>query len=104
MKTRSSKIWQIIFVLCVFVLVSGCSGSGQKAATDVGANKVQSSAPGVPAAGTVTNPVTENVKSGDIAVSVDGKVLKKADLDKDVQERFNLIKDKVQPDKQKDLK
>ena len=104
MKTKISKSWQIIFVLSVFILVLGCSDNGKKNPTSVGANTIQSSASGLPAAENAPDVKAENVKTGDIAVSVDGKVLKKSDLDKDVQERFNIIKNKVPSDKQKELK
>ena len=104
MKTKISKSWQIIFVLSVFILVLGCSDNGKKNPTSVGANKIQSSDSGLPAAENAPDVKAENVKPGDIAVSVDGKVLKKSDLDKDVQERFNIIKNKVPSDKQKELK
>jgi len=46
----------------------------------------------------------ENVLPGDVAVSVDGKMLKKSDLDKSVKEKFELIKSKIPSDKQKEFK
>jgi peptidyl-prolyl cis-trans isomerase C len=99
MKTIISKSWQIIFVLFIFFLVSGCSDSGKKESTAVGANNIQSSGSG-PAA-----PVkTPDIKSGDIVASVDGKVLKKAELEDNLNERFNLIKGKIPADKQKEFK
>jgi len=96
MKTQISKSWQIIFVLFVFVLVSGCSDSGKKDSTAVGGNNIQASGSGV------SSP--ENLKSGDIAVSVDGKVLKKSELEENLNERFNLIKNKIPLEKQNEFK
>jgi peptidyl-prolyl cis-trans isomerase C len=95
MNTKISKSWKIIFVLFATVLILGCSGSDKKEATTVGENKTQVTAPEVP---------VEKALPGDVAVSVDGKVMKKADLNKDIEEKFKAIKDKVPADKQKELK
>jgi peptidyl-prolyl cis-trans isomerase C len=99
MKTIISKSWQIIFVLFIIIMAFGCSDSGKKESTAVGANNIQSSGSG-PAA-----PVkTADIKSGDIVASVDGKVLTKAELENNLIERFNLIKGKIPADKQKEFK
>lgn len=100
MKTKIIKSWQIIFALfTVLVLVSGCSDSGKKESTASGANNIQSQVPGQAAPG-----IAPDMISGDIAARVDGKVLKKAELEASVNDRFNTFKSKVPADKQKELK
>jgi peptidyl-prolyl cis-trans isomerase C len=99
MKTIFSKSWQIIFVLLIIVMASGCSDSGKKESTAPGANNIQSQAPGQAAPGNAAV-----AKSGDMAASVDGKVLKKAELEQSVNDRFNFYKGKVPADKQQELK
>ena len=105
MKTKIGKNWPVIFVLFVFILFAGCSDDGKKdAASAVGANNVQESGSGLPATGDASNALPENVLPGDVAASVDGKILKKSDLDKSVKEKFELIKSKIPSDKQKEFK
>lgn len=99
MNTTISKRWQIIFVLLIIVMASGCSDSGKKDSTASGANNIQSQGP--TSAASVT---TLDMKSGDIVAIVDGKVLKKAELEANLKERFNLIKNKIPADKQKEFK
>jgi peptidyl-prolyl cis-trans isomerase C len=43
------------------------------------------------------------VQSGDIAVSVDGKVLKKTQLDKEIKSLMNIHKDKIPKDQKKEI-
>ncbi|MBN1363926.1 MAG: peptidylprolyl isomerase [Syntrophaceae bacterium] len=102
MKTNISKSWPIIFILFVFILFSGCSDKNSKPA--VGVNKVVSSDSGLPSPESAAGVKTENIPTGDIAVSVDGKVLKKSELDNNVKEKFNLIKDRIPADRQKEFK
>lgn len=97
MKTRISKSWQIIFVLFIIIMAFGCSDSGKKDSTAVGANNIQSP-------GQVTPGVSADMKSGDIVARVDGKVLKKAELEQSVDVRFNMIKSQIPADKQKEFK
>ncbi len=101
MKTQISKSWPIIFVLFFFIFTSGCSDNGKKESpTATGENNIQSA---MPASGVESVP-SAPVNTGDIAVSVDGIVLKKAELEKSLNEKFNMIKSKVPADKQKELK
>jgi len=101
MKTQISKSWPIIFVLFFFIFTSGCSDNGKKESpTATGENNIQSA---MSASGVESVP-SAPVNTGDIAVSVDGNVLKKAELEKSLNEKFNMIKSKVPADKQKELK
>jgi len=97
MKNRIFKNWIIVFALFVFIFVSGCSDNAKKNETAAGANQVQGLANGSMPAGQPVNP-------GDVAVSVDGKVLKKSDLERDVKDKFNQLKDKIPADKQNEFK
>lgn len=104
MNTKISKSWPIFFVLIIFVFVVGCSDRGKQDAKPAsGANNIQDSASGIPPADVVPGQPEQKL-SGDIAVSVDGKVLKKSELDASLNERFKMIKDKIPPDKQKEFK
>lgn len=99
MNTTISKRWQIIFVLLIIVMASGCSDSGKKDSTASGANNIQS-----PGSDQAAPGIAPDMKSGDIVASVDGKILKKSELEASVNDRFNLYKSKVPADKQKELK
>ena len=100
MKTKIGKNWPVIFVLFVLVVFAGCSNDGKKdAASAVGANNVQEAVSGLPATGDLSG-----VLPDDAAASVNGAILKKADLDKSVKEKFDLIKNKIPADKQKEFK
>lgn len=104
MKTKISKSWPIIFVLIVFIFVLGCSDNGKKGSAPAsGANNIQNPASSFPPSAAVSGQ-PEKVDTGDVAVSVDGKVLKKSELENSIKEKFNLIKDKIPSDKQKEFK
>lgn len=101
MKTQISKSWPIIFVLFIFIFVSGCSDNGKKESpTSTGANNIQDATSAMPPSGVESAPVN----TSDIAVSVDGNVLKKAELENSLNEKFNIIKSKIPADKQKEFK
>jgi len=105
MKTIISRSLSVILILFVLIIFPGCKDTNKKESVPaVGANNIQSSVPSVPDSKSVADVKTENVPTGDVAVSVDGKVLKKSDLDNNVKEKFNLIKDKIPSDKQKEFK
>ena len=99
MKTWIGSKWPIIFVLFVFVMAAGCSDAKKGSETAVGANSVESLDAGQPS--TVTDAAAQNIPAGDLAVTVDGKHMTKAELDKAVKEKFELIKKQVPADKQK---
>jgi hypothetical protein len=99
MNATISKSWQIIFVLIIIIMASGCSDSGKKESTASGANNIQS-----PVAGQAAPANKADMKSGDIVARVDGKVLKKAELDQSVEDRFNMLKGQIPADKQKEFK
>lgn len=103
MKTQMIKSWPIILILFVFLTVSGCSNKGKEESKPADTGSVQSSAPGMPAEST-PDLKTEDISKGDIAVSVDGKVLKKSELENSLNDKFNLIKSKVPSDKQKEFR
>jgi len=100
MKSIVSKIRITIFVLFVFIFVSGCSDNAKKNESPVGANQILNSPSGLPASG---NMPAVQPNAGDIAVSVDGKILKKSELESKVKERIKNIKNKIPSDKQKEF-
>jgi len=89
MKKIIDKNWIAIFI--VFLFISGC-----------GDNKEKKEIPAMPAGTNQTQ--ASSVKSGDIAVSVDGKVLTKAQLEKDVKALMKAYKDKIPKDKTKEVR
>ena len=102
MKNKISKSWIAIFVLFIFVLVSACKDGGKNKEVSVpavGANQMQASVSNV--APTVQ---PEQADTSNIVVSVDGKILKKSELENNVKEKFNLVKNKIPADKQKEFK
>lgn len=99
MKNKINKSWLAISVLFVFILVSGC---GDK-------DKDKKESPDSVASGSITAGHAENIAAGtdvptDAAVSVDGKILKKAELDNQIKDRLSMLKDKVPADKQKEFR
>jgi peptidyl-prolyl cis-trans isomerase C len=105
MKAKIRKSSLAIFILFIFIFVSGCTDSGKKdSATAVGTNNIQNSGSGLPAIQNAPDVKVEGVQTGDIVVSVDGKVLKKAKLESDINEKFNIIKSKIPSEKQKEFK
>lgn len=103
MKIQITKSWPIILFMFVFVMVSGCSDKGKEESKPADASNVQSPVSSLPADST-PEVKTEDIPKGDIAVSVDGKVLKKTELENTLNDKFNLIKSKVPSDKQKEFK
>jgi peptidyl-prolyl cis-trans isomerase C len=98
MKNIINKNWIAIFIL--FIFVSGCGDNKEKKENQVpaaGTNQIQTSS-ATPA------DIAKQAGAGDIAVSVDGKVLKKAQLETDVKALMKVYKDKVPKDKTKEVK
>lgn len=99
MKNKINKSWLAISVLFVFILVSGC---GDK-------DKDKKESPDSVVSGSITAGHAENIAAGtdvptDAAVSVDGKILKKTELDNQIKDRLSMLKDKVPADKQKEFR
>jgi peptidyl-prolyl cis-trans isomerase C len=87
-----NKYLLFVFILVICVFPASCGNSEEKKKDD------QSS---TIAAGSVA-PVASAVKqagTNDIAVSVDGNVLKKSTIEKDIKEKLNTFKDKIPADK-----
>ena len=108
MKNIINKSWIAIFVLFVFVLVSGCGDNDKNKkkspAPAIGTNQTLPAVSGSNASSAAPNVVAEQAGANDIAVSVDGKILKKSELEKNINEMITKLKDKVPADKQKDLR
>ena len=108
MKNIINKSWIAIFVLFVFVLVSGCGDNDKNkkksTAPAVGTNQILPAVSGSTASSAAPNIGAEPAGANDIAVSVDGKILKKSELEKNINEMITKLKDKVPADKQKDLR
>ena len=106
MKNGINKNWSLIFILIAFVVMAGCGNSEEKKKSAqnpvaAGANQVQSAAPA-----TTVSPVTATKQPDmdDIAVSVDGSILKKSEIEKEFKEKFNTSKDKIPADKIKEVR
>lgn len=105
MKNITDKSWIAIFVL--FAFISGCANEEKKKDAVVptgGTNQIQpvdSRSPGVDGAKDV---VAKQAETNDIAVSVDGNILKKSELEKSIKERLTLLQDKIPADKQKEAR
>ena len=106
MKNRINKNWSLIFTLIAFVVMTGYGNTeetkkdAQK--TVVGAKQVQSATPAsVPPAAIAKQPDTD-----DIAISVEGKILKKSEIEKVVKEKLNALKgkDQIPADKIKEMR
>jgi peptidyl-prolyl cis-trans isomerase C len=99
MKKIINRNWIAVFILLTFVMASGCSDNDK--------NKKGPSAPAVSLpSGSKNVPVAagNQAPSSDIAVSVDGKILKKAELESNINNKIKMFKDKIPADKQKDLR
>jgi peptidyl-prolyl cis-trans isomerase C len=108
MKYIINRSWIAIFVLFTFVLVSGCGDNDKNKKKSpvpaLGTNQIQPAVSGSTASNTVPIVTGDQAPSGDIAVSVDGKILKKSELGKKTNEMIKKLKDKIPADKQKDFR
>ncbi len=98
MKNIINKNWVAIFIL--FIFVSGCGDNKEKKENQVpavGTNQIQTS-------GGTQADIAKQAEAGDIAVSVDGKVFKKAQLEADVKAMMKIYKDKIPKDKTREVK
>ncbi|MGA9109119.1 MAG: SurA N-terminal domain-containing protein [Smithella sp.] len=107
MKNKISKSCIAVFVLFVFVLVSGCSDNEKKnqasSVPAAGANQIQNSVSGLPASNVAPEVKAQQADTSDLVVSVDGKILKKSELEKNLKARMEMFKDKIPADKQKEV-
>jgi peptidyl-prolyl cis-trans isomerase C len=107
MKNIINRSWIAIFVLFTFVLVSGCGDNDKNKkkspAPAVGTNQIQPAVSGSPASSTAPAFADKQAEAKDIAVSVDGKILKKSELENNIKEKIKILKDKVPADKQQEL-
>ncbi len=99
MKNIINKSWLAISVLFVFVLMFGCSDN----------DKGKKESPASAVSGSIASGNTQNVIAGqgaatDAAVSVNGKILKKSELESLVKDRLAMLKEKIPADKQKEVK
>lgn len=97
MKNKIYTNWIAIFILIIFV--SGCGKDKEVKETPATADEINqpqpsSDKPAVP---------EKQAQAGDIAVSVDGKVLKKAQLEKEIKALVNTHKDKIPKDQKKEI-
>ena len=92
MNKRINKHVLFVFILVMCVFPASCGNSEEKKKDD------QSS---TIAAGSVAPAVSavKQADTNDIAVSVDGNVLKKSTIEKDIKEKLNTFKDKIPDDK-----
>ena len=108
MKNKISKSYIAVFVLFVFVLVSGCSDNEKKkqesSVPAAGANQIQNSVSVLPASNVTPEVKAQQADTSDLVVSVDGKILKKSELEKNLKARMEMLKDKIPADKQKEVR
>jgi outer membrane murein-binding lipoprotein Lpp len=107
MKNKISKSWIAVFVLFVFVLVSGCSNNEKNkqasSAPAAGSNQIQNSVSGLPASNVAPAVNAPQADTSDLVVSVDGKILKKSELEKNLKAKMVMLKDKIPADQQKEV-
>ncbi|HEX7415797.1 MAG TPA: peptidylprolyl isomerase [Smithellaceae bacterium] len=105
MKNITDKSWIAIFVLLAFV--SGCGNEEKKKDTAVpmaGTNQIQPVDSGSSAADSAKDAVAKQAESNDIVVSVDGNILKKAELEKNIKERLTILQDKIPAGKEQEAR
>jgi peptidyl-prolyl cis-trans isomerase C len=99
------KRWLLIFVVIAFVIVAGCGNSEDKKKTVQTPAVVSTVTPSaIPAATALPAAAAGKTENADIAVSVDGNILKKSELEKNIKERINTFKDKIPADKMKEVR
>jgi peptidyl-prolyl cis-trans isomerase C len=105
MKNRINRYWFLIFILITFLAMTGCGNSEEKKKTNqtlaVSVSQVQ---PLAVATSLPPETVAKQPASGDIAVSVDGNVLKKSEVEKNIKEKLETYKGKIPADKIKEAK
>jgi peptidyl-prolyl cis-trans isomerase C len=108
MKNIINRSWIAIFVIFIFVLVSGCGNNDKNKKESpipaVGTNQIQPAVSGSSASSAAPAFADKQAETKDIAVSVDGKILKKSELENNIKEKIKILKDKVPADKQQELR
>ncbi len=103
MKSKIIKNWSFIFIVITFILVAGCGNTEEKKKNvqnpAVGNNQVQ---PVVPSTGLPPEVAAKQPVSDDIAVSVDGNILKKSAIAKEIKQKIAELKSQIPPDKIKE--
>jgi peptidyl-prolyl cis-trans isomerase C len=103
MKNRINMYWLLIFILITLLATTGCGKTEEHKKTNptsaVGISPVQ---PIAPASSIPPAVVAKQPESGDIAVSVEGSVLKKAVVEKEIKAKLKAFKDKIPADKIKE--
>jgi len=105
MKNRINMNWSIIFIVITFALMAGCGNTEEKKKNvqnpAVSTNQVQ---PAVPAASVAPAVATPKPESTDIAVNVDGSILKKAEIEKEIKQKLAAYKGQIPTDKIKEAR
>jgi len=101
MKSVTRKCWSVVLFLCVLGFVIGCSNNDQKKPET--AMPAVSATPAANSSGSNVVP-TPQPQPQDVAVSVDGKILKKSELEKNINEILKKFKDKIPADKTKEAR
>ena len=108
MKNTINRSWIAIFVIFIFVLVSGCGNNDknkkESLAPAIGTNQIQPAVSGSSVSSAAPALVDKQAETKDIAVSVDGKILKKSELENNIKEKIKILKDKVPAEKQQELR
>lgn len=105
MKSRINMNWSLIFIIITVVLMAGCGNSEEKKKNvqnpAVGTNQVPTA---VPAATVAPVAAAKQPDSTDVAVSVDGSILKKSEIEKDIKQKLIAYKDQIPADKVKEAR
>jgi peptidyl-prolyl cis-trans isomerase C len=107
MKKRIQSKWSLIFIFMAFFIVAGCGDKEEKKSVQIPAvstNQALPAASSAPGAGTAAEVVVKPADSNDIAVSVDGNVLKKSVIEKDIKQKLAAYKGQIPADKMKEAR
>jgi peptidyl-prolyl cis-trans isomerase C len=106
MKNTVEKRWSLIFIIiAVVIAIAGCGNTEEKNKTVQPPAVGSAIAPAAVPAATVAPAIAAGkTESNDIAVSVNGNILKKSELEKNVKERINTFKDKIPAEKIKEVR
>ena len=110
MKIFFGKTGLVVCGMILFAVVSGCGKKEEAPKASAPSDQAQQSvlAPGqINPPEAVMTPLVQDPKQTaprDVVVSVDGAILKKADLEKKIKAKMNLFKDKIPADKKKEAR